>query len=593
MKNYIVHPEIIKGVKSRFEGRHKKSAQYIKFSAENLGLDLKTFIETEGIKLGDLFKHFQAGKDKLSKRTIGRALRRDNFRLDDGATKELIYLFCIYAFSDNWKDKIYGLGITEDTFRLVSEEIKEESIKSRDKSKISMNSIQPFSTSSEKYKILILPFLNPDRNYETSSLGQNLADRLLQKNKLEKLGLEIKYWGTYIDDLTNDKAQMIGENLKADMVIWGNDSKPIGNTSHRIYFHYLNITADVDIDKIPKEGVAKAETDRLVEINEGNLQLEIDDVINWFVGNKYYQSCDYYNAIRHFEKISHVKYQNEHISLYLALSYFRFKKIWKSIFYYNEALRCNPNSIVAHVNLGNIYSDLHNAKRLAKKHYKKALNITQESWVAHSGYAFLLETQFNDIELAKYHYEKALKIHPYVATFSNYANLLAGLDNISAEENYLKALEIDPNFVLAYCCYARFLTYELNDKIKAQEYYQKALEIDPGYALAHLGYAILLVTKFNEEKESKRHFEKSIEINSSFAVAHLNYAIFLKQKFNEINKAKDHYRKAIKIDPQLRSISREVFFENSKPWALLMSAFLFIFRGRLNSKYFITEDIIV
>ncbi len=105
----FVHSEIIKGVEKRFAERHK-DALYIDYSAKNLGLDLKIYVEKEEKKLGRLYKHFNSGTSHLSKRTIERALKRENLGKNDGATMQLLHLFCIYAYDKDWQPNLERIG---------------------------------------------------------------------------------------------------------------------------------------------------------------------------------------------------------------------------------------------------------------------------------------------------------------------------------------------------------------------------------------------------------------------------------------------------------------------------------------------------
>ena len=203
--------------------------------------------------------------------------------------------------------KYKGISIDNNNINYVANVIheriknyeKEESEKLKEGKKItgivkSSFDIEPFNKTKGNYNILVLPFRNPEKNNEISPLGENLVFRLIEKTNFQKLGLEIKYMPSFIDYITYEVAKKAGSDYKADMVIWGNDSKLDGDSSHIIYFHYVNIAEKIYSDKISKEGrTEKFETERLVEIKVGNLQLEIDDIIYWFWGNKFYLNNDY------------------------------------------------------------------------------------------------------------------------------------------------------------------------------------------------------------------------------------------------------------------------------------------------------------
>jgi tetratricopeptide (TPR) repeat protein len=413
--------------------------------------------------------------------------------------------------------------------------------------------ITPFDKSEDNYDILILPFCNPEKNNEITSLGENLSYGLIEKNNLLKPGLKIRYLSSFTGHITNDKAREIGNENKADMVIWGNDSKLEGMSPHIIYFHYV-ITPEKNISsKILMVGKTdKFETDRLIDIKEGALQLEIDDIILWFWGNKLYVKKDFKKAIDIFNKIKYQKYQNENLYFYIAASHYYLRQFDKAKVNYIKSLKINPNFTVAHYNYSVLLEKKFNDIEKAKEHYEKALQINPFFAEAHSNYAGILFEKLGNIEKAKEHYEIALDINPSIAVVhNNYAVLLhEELGNIEkAKEHYEKALEIDPNLAGANYNYANLLYEKLGNSEKAKEHYEKALEIDPYYAKTHLKYAVFVYLSLNESEKAKKHFEKALEINPNHAEAHFRYAIFFLVEFNDIAKAKEHYEKALEINP--------------------------------------------
>ena len=105
------------------------------------------------------------------------------------------------------------------------------------------------------------------------------------------------------------------------MVIWGVDSKPEGNIPHQISFCYV-LTGKRRIEgKSPTEGkTGILEIPRLREITDGKMHFEIDDIIYWLLGTKYYSEYDYSKALEYFKKISN-KYHNDDLLSYKAFCY--------------------------------------------------------------------------------------------------------------------------------------------------------------------------------------------------------------------------------------------------------------------------------
>jgi Tfp pilus assembly protein PilF len=115
------------------------------------------------------------------------------------------------------------------------------------------------------------------------------------------------------------------------------------------------------------------------------------------------------------------------------------------------------------------------------------------------------------------------------------------------EENYKKALEVDPRYEIVHNNYASLLI-ELGRKEEAEQHYLKAIEADPKEAYLHYNYAILL-KKLGRVKEAEEHYEKAIELDKKFVEAYINYANLLRDnaRFSEAEKG---VRAALQYKPE-------------------------------------------
>jgi len=388
---------------------------------------------------------------------------------------------------------------------------------------IHMPNIEPFDTSKDFYNILILPFRNPDSEYSITNLGRVLSDGLIEKNNLQKLRLDIKYLSSHTNIITTEEAKKLGENYNADIVIWGNDSKLEGLFPHRVYFHYVNITEDVHLEKLSLEGkTEKFETERLIELSEGDLHLEIEDIIYLFLGNKFYSKKDYKNALTIFKKIENVKYLNEDLFTINAICCHNLDLFNEAKEYYEKALKINPNSFVSHYGCASILKD--SDKEEAKNHYKKVLEIAPNLAFVHRDYASLV----NNKEEAKKHFKKSL--------------------------------EIDENDAITHNNYAILLKVKYNNKEEAKKHFEKALEIAPYSASIRCNYACLLRKSDSDKESAKKHFELALEIDNNDANLQYSYALLLKEDFFDKKGAKKHYLKAIKINPKFKTKNRHTYF---------------------------------
>jgi len=133
-----------------------------------------------------------------------------------------------------------------------------------------------------------------------------------------------------------------------------------------------------------------------------------------------------------------------------------------------------------------------------------------------------------------------------------YSNLALALarNNMpdEARQNYLKALEINPNFFEANFYLGKLLE-EQGKADEAIEYYRNAIQINPNYVKGynHLGLAFL---KQEKTQEAIDYFRKALLIAPDFYKAHNNLGLAL-SKYGKINEAVEHYKKALQIDPNL------------------------------------------
>ena len=132
----------------------------------------------------------------------------------------------------------------------------------------------------------------------------------------------------------------------------------------------------------------------------------------------------------------------------------------------------------------------------------------------------------------------------------------SGRENVdSAESNYKKAIELEPNYALAYAgladCYA--VNYKglppLEQVPIAKIYVKKALLLDStlSEALTTLGF-IQQNFDYNWE-EARRNLEKAVHLNPNNSAAHLYYGLVLIHSTSDREGALREMEKAVDLDP--------------------------------------------
>jgi TolB-like protein/Tfp pilus assembly protein PilF len=131
----------------------------------------------------------------------------------------------------------------------------------------------------------------------------------------------------------------------------------------------------------------------------------------------------------------------------------------------------------------------------------------------------------------------------------------------SAESCYKRAIDLDPDYALAYAGLADCYTFPIRPKINSPEiiplakaYTEKALSLDSllceswttlGFIQSHYGY---------EWEKSKPIFEKAIRLNPNYATAHLYYGNVL-FSLGDTNKGVEETKQALALDPLSSTIN--------------------------------------
>ncbi|MFC2141943.1 protein kinase [Acidobacteriota bacterium] len=127
-------------------------------------------------------------------------------------------------------------------------------------------------------------------------------------------------------------------------------------------------------------------------------------------------------------------------------------------------------------------------------------------------------------------------------------------DYFKSYDNFNKAIELDPNYVLAYVGLANtYILHSIADGLtetrsKAEEAIAKALEIDENLAEAHTTLAWIKFEYHWDWEGAEREFKRAIDLNPNYATAHQWYAEFL-NNMGRYNEARQEIELALELSP--------------------------------------------
>jgi tetratricopeptide (TPR) repeat protein len=129
-------------------------------------------------------------------------------------------------------------------------------------------------------------------------------------------------------------------------------------------------------------------------------------------------------------------------------------------------------------------------------------------------------------------------------------------DILKAVDNYKKAIELDPNFALAYAATAEaYNSFGKNPDAApkdciplAKDAATRALEIDPGLAQAHSALADSLALYDWDWAASERHFTKAIELDPKVSYTYVAYSSYLFPK-GRSKEAVTALEQAVSLEP--------------------------------------------
>lgn len=149
-------------------------------------------------------------------------------------------------------------------------------------------------------------------------------------------------------------------------------------------------------------------------------------------------------------------------------------------------------------------------------------------------------------------YNRAIELKPNYAIAYNYRGLLKveKLNDLQgALADYDRAIQIDPKLANSYNNRGLLKKSKLNDLQGALADYNLAIQIDPNYANPYNNRGLLKATKLNDPQGALADYNRAIQIDPNYARVYNSRGILKAEKLNDIQGALTDYNLAIKLDP--------------------------------------------
>ncbi len=204
----------------------------------------------------------------------------------------------------------------------------------------------------------------------------------------------------------------------------------------------------------------------------------------------------------------------------------------------------------------------------ATKYYQYCIKQGFNDHRIFSNYGIILK-DLGKLKEAEISYRKAIELDPdYAIAYLNLGIILVDLGKLQeAKVSTRKAIELDPHNANFHCTMGNILR-DLGKLKEAEISYRKAIEVDPDYAKAYLNLGIILVD-LGKLQEAEVITRKAIELSPDYANSHSNLGSILRD-LGKLQEAELSLRKAIELEPDFTqsyySLSLLKYSDKNKMW---------------------------
>ncbi|ESN92123.1 hypothetical protein HELRODRAFT_103978 [Helobdella robusta] len=259
-----------------------------------------------------------------------------------------------------------------------------------------------------------------------------------------------------------------------------------------------------------------------------------------------YQNGDYEHAEQHCMLLWRTDPTNTGVLLLLSSIHFQCRRLDKSAYFSQLAIKQDPMLAEAYSNLGNVYKERGQLVE-ALAHYRHAVRLKPDFTDGYINLSAALVAA-GELEAAVQTYITALNYNPDLyCVRSDLGNLLKALGRLDeAKACYLKAIETQPGFAVAWSNLG--CVFNAQGEIwLAIHHFEKAVTLDPNFTDAYINLGNVLKEARIFERAVSAYL-RALALNPNHAVVHGNLAcVYYEQGL--IDMAIDAYRQAIELQP--------------------------------------------
>jgi tetratricopeptide (TPR) repeat protein len=213
---------------------------------------------------------------------------------------------------------------------------------------------------------------------------------------------------------------------------------------------------------------------------------------------------------------------------------------------YTEAIRLNPNYVLAYARRGLTYKNL-NEKYIAERDFQTAINLQVKTAEDYRGRG-IAKSQLGDKQGAILDYNEAIRLNPnHGTTYNNRGLAKSELgDKQEAILDYNEAIRLNPKYTDPYNNRG-LAKSELGDQQEAILDYNEAIHLNPNDANAYVGRGVVK-SALGDKQGSIADYNEAIRLNPNYFLAYYNRGL-AKYDLGDKQGAIADFNEAIRFKP--------------------------------------------